>query len=415
MRSTARFKLIAAGRRSGKTELAKRDLVAQWACAPIDTGRSDWFGGAFAPTRDQAKAIYWDDLKERVPQEFVRKMRETDLTIQHIDGPTLAVVGMDKPARAEGRPIDCAKVDEFADMKPGVWAKHLRPALDTDGRPGTAWIYGVSRPSAEFQHLVEFAKSGIDKDWDYFWWPSSTVLAPEVIEAARREMDENTFRQEYGAEFVLPSGRAYYTFEPVAHLRDNVRYDADAPLLFGLDFNVSPGAAVVAQDYEGMTRFIGEVRIPTDSNTLLVCRRLVADWAGKHRGPIHYYGDPTGGNRGTAKIDGSDWDLVAKEFRGKFRGGVSDRVERRVKPERARVNAFNARMRNAAGEVHVEIDRKACSWLTRDLENMLVKEGTDGALWKERDLTLGHWADGGGYIIVALHPLNEHIFTVTTI
>lgn len=409
MRSAARFKVIAAGRRSGKTELAKRDLVARWTCSPIETGRADWFGAAFAPTRDQAKAIYWEDLKERVPQEFVRKIRETDLTIQHIDGPTLAVVGMDKPARAEGRPIDCAKVDEFADMKPGVWGKHLRPALDTDGRPGTAWIYGVSRPSAEFQHLAEYAKQRVDPDWDYFWWPSSTVLAPEVIEAAKRELDENTFRQEYGAEFVLPSGRAYYTFDRAVHVKDGVRYDPDAPLLFGFDFNVAPGAAVVAQDYENMTRFIGEVRIPNDSNTLLVCRKLIADWADKQRGPVHYYGDPTGGNRGTAKLDGSDWDLVAKELRGKFLGGVSERVERRLKPERARVNAFNARMRNAKGEVHAEFDRARCPWLIRDLENMLVKEGTDGALWKERDLTLGHWADGGGYIVDAIHPLSEHI------
>lgn len=411
MQSPARFKVIAAGRRSGKTEIAKRDLVRQWLAAPAKS--YDWFGIACAPTRDQAKAIYWEDLKERVSQSAVAKIRETDLTIQHVDGPILAVVGMDKPARAEGRPIDCAKVDEFADMKPGVWSKHLRPALDTDGRPGTAWIYGVSRPSAEFQHLATYAQQGIDKDWEYFWWPSSDILAPEAIEAAKRELDENTFRQEYGAEFVLPSGRAYYTFDRNANVRDTVPYDKDAPLLFGFDFNVEPGSAVVLQDVGPMTYVLGEVRIPRDSNTPAVCRRLIEDW-GAHRGPIYYYGDPTGGNRGTAKTQGTDWVQIADEFRGKFPGGAHDRVDRRRLPERDRVNALNARMRNAAGEVKLHIKRDACTWLIRDLENMLLKEGTAGELWKERDLSLGHWADGLGYVVNTIHPLDGHTFTHTT-
>lgn len=407
--SPARFNVYEAPRRVGKSKIAKMKGVCSWSTAILDTGLHDWFGMACAPTRDQAKAIYWEPFKAAVPESLVAKIRETDLTIQHVDGPMLAVVGMDKPARAEGRPIDLALVDEFADMKQGVWERHIRPALDTPGRPGRAWIYGVPRPSAQFQKLSDFAKSGLDPEWAYFFWNAEGILAPEVIDAARRELDEKTFAQEYGGQRVAQSGLAYYTFERAAHVKDDVRYDADAPLLFGLDFNVAPGSAVVAQDYEGMTRFIGEVRIPNDSNTPLVCRKLVADWADKHRGPVHYYGDPTGGNRGTAKLDGSDWDIVAKELRDKFRGGVSDRVERRVKPERARINAINARMRNAAGEVHVEIDRARCPWLIRDAENMLVKEGSDGALWKERDLTLGHWMDGAGYIVLALHPLNEHV------
>jgi hypothetical protein len=48
----------------------------------------------------------------------------------------------------------------------------------------------------------------------------------------------------------------------------------------------------------------------------------------------------------------------------------------------------------------------------RDAENMLVKDGTDGALWKEFDLSLGHWMDGLGYYCEGKFPLHEHRFGV---
>jgi hypothetical protein len=51
-----RFPLVPAGRRSGKTERFKRFLVKQANRVP-----GAYFAGA--PTHDQAKKIFWDDLK----------------------------------------------------------------------------------------------------------------------------------------------------------------------------------------------------------------------------------------------------------------------------------------------------------------------------------------------------------------
>ena len=63
--SKARFNVVPAGRRSGKTEICgKRKLIMK---ALIGGKFSDWRGFAGAPTRDQAKRIYWKDLKKLVP------------------------------------------------------------------------------------------------------------------------------------------------------------------------------------------------------------------------------------------------------------------------------------------------------------------------------------------------------------
>jgi hypothetical protein len=416
--SRARFNVVEAGRRSGKTELAKRDAVERWLYSPVETGLADYFCGFFAPTRDQVRHIYWEDAKAMCPPEFVAKIRETDLEIHHVAGPVLACVGMDKPARAEGRPIDHAKIDEFANMKPGVWDRHLRPALSTPGRLGGAWIYGVPRPSAQFQRLAEIAQQDTTGEWDYFHWPASEILPAEEIEAAKRETDELMFEQEYGAKRVPFSGRAYYAFDRAVHTRDGLPYSPDATLIFCLDFNREPGSAVICQEgidpeLGEVTYVLGEVHIPRDSTTPLVCRKLLADW-GEHKGPVHYHGDPTGGNKGTAKVAGSDWDLVYDAFKAGFKGRAIDCVNRRRRPERGRINALNMRLRNAAGEIHMLIERARCPALIRDLDNVLVLKGSDGALDKT-DTSLTHWTDGLGYYCEDEHPISGHMFTVESI
>lgn len=417
--SPARFCVIEAGRRSGKTELAKRKGVKLWTYSPVETGLEDYFVGFFAPTRPQVKDVYWAHVKAMVPNECVRRIYETDLTIKHVAGPELSCVGMDKPQRAEGRPIDWAGIDEFANMKPDAWPIHLRPALDTPGRPGQAWIYGVPRPSVVFAELAERAQNDTTGAWDYFTWPSADILTPQQIEDARRDLDERSFEQEYNAKRVPFSGRAYYAFDRSVHAAEPLPYDPQAPLVLCFDFNVDPGAAVICQEitharHGRVTAVIGEVHIKRDSNTPRVCQKIVQDWGG-HRGEVYYYGDPTGGNRGTAKLAGNDWDLVYGALRTPFSGRLFDRVDRRLKDERLRVNAVNARLLNALGEVRLLVDPARAPTLVRDFENVVVTPGSAGALDKTTDKQLTHWADALGYYVEAAFPLHEHRFGVEPI
>jgi hypothetical protein len=206
-RSAHRFNVNPSGRRSGKTELLKRKLVR---CALRGTRFSTPRFGVGAPTRDQAREIYWKDLKDLSPPHLVADISESHLTITYKAGSELHVVGLDVPARVEGQPWDGFGLDEYGNMKPDVWAEHLRPALSD--RLGWADFIGV--PEGKQNHyydLAEYARkdfllNGAASEWGYFHWPSKDILPATEIEAARRSMHPLVFEQEYGGAFVNFSG-----------------------------------------------------------------------------------------------------------------------------------------------------------------------------------------------------------------
>ena len=166
--SQARFRIVPAGRRSGKTEIAKR-WVIQRACNLRVQGRKYALA---APTRDQAKRIFWHDLKQLVPTAWMAAPpRETDLEILLVNGTRLCVVGMDRPERIEGEPLHGIVLDEYANMREEAWTQNVSPALDTPGQPpGWAWFIGVPEGRnhywelwTEAQHLREAGQP-----WDRF-------------------------------------------------------------------------------------------------------------------------------------------------------------------------------------------------------------------------------------------------------
>ncbi len=134
-----RFKLVPAGRRSGKTELAKRRLVEHLFRKTFHGLPGCYF--AAAPTRAQAKRIFWRDLKSLIHRGWIEKINETDLQIITTVGSELWVHGLDVPERVEGSPWDGCVIDEIANCKPGIWDAHIRPALAD--RRGWAWLIGV--------------------------------------------------------------------------------------------------------------------------------------------------------------------------------------------------------------------------------------------------------------------------------
>ena len=405
--SAARFRVVAAGRRSGKTETAKRRLVLQ-ALDPPDVAVPTYIAGA--PTRDQARRIFWDDLKALCAREWIEEVREVDLTIRLRTGSRIMVVGLDRPQRIEGVAIDGAVLDEYAECRPEAWTQSLRPALSTRGRPGWCWFTGRPKGRNHFYELWRDAKTRTD--WDSFHWVSADILGPEEIEAARRDLDPLTFQQEYEADFVSFEGRAYYQFDANVHLR-RLEYDPSQPVVFCFDFNVDPGVCAILQEQtlpsiHGpllTTCAIAEVYIPRNSNTPAVCRKLALDW-GKHKGPVYVYGDATGGARKSSQTQGSDWDLVREYLRPHF--DLHWRVAKSNPPERERVNAVNARLKSAAGLVRFAVDPTKAPHLVQDLEGVCLLQGGSGELDKKRDPSLTHISDAFGYYLAAKYSLSAH-------
>lgn len=420
--SPHRFNVVPAGRRSGKTERAKRKLVKR-ALRGSKFAHARYF--AAAPTRDQAKRIYWDDLKRMIPARYLAgKPSEGELVIRLINGSEIHVVGMDKPERIEGAPWDGGVLDEFANMKPKAWQENVRPALSD--RMGWCDLIGVPEGRNHYYDsyknaLAEMKELGAASLWGAFTWKSSDILPAEEIAAARRDLDDLTFEQEYEASFVNFVGRAYYPFDDAKHTAKlSHLYNPNGRLILCFDFNIDPGVAVICQEVMlpggGLlgTAAIGEVWIPANSNTPAVCRRIVKDW-GDHKGAVTCYGDATGGAEGSAKVDGSDWDLVRKELYPTFGSRLSFEVPDANPRERVRINAVNSRLLSADGLVRLMVDPSKAPHLVKDFEGVRVLEGGSGELDKKRDPKLTHISDAIGYYIVKRFPLTPKTATVQTV
>jgi len=401
-----RFKVTPAGRRSGKTEISKRKILKE-AIRGTRHSVSRFF--CAAPTRDQAKRIFWADLKRKLRKPFVKDVSDGNLVITLDNNNEIHVLGMDKPERIEGLPWDGGVLDEYGNMKQDVWPEHVRPALSD--RMGWCWMIGVPEGRNHYYDLFREAGKNELRDWSTYTWPSADILPPEEIEAAQRDLDPLTFDQEYNASFVTFEGRCYYCFTDRNKRRSD--YDPEADLYICLDFNVSPGVAAIIQEEavmsmgvpvigESKTQVIDEVYIKRNSNTMKVCQEIIEKY-GRHQGDVLVYGDATGGAKGTSKIVGSDWDLVEEILRPVFGRRISFDVPRANPRERSRVNAVNSRLCNVKGQRRLFVDPVKAPNVVQDFEG--VRSMPDGSIDKRKDPMLTHISDGIGYYIAREFPV----------
>lgn len=411
LRHPARYKVVVAGRRSGKTEAhGLRETIRQaMAPQPYDGP----LFGIGAPTRDQVKRLYWKPLKLLAPPQHVRRIYDGELAIEFNSGARVELIGMDKPMRAEGVAYKRFVLDEYDDWKPGSWEDSIYPALQTIGQEGTAVFLGrPRRGSGQLAEIVnKYALNPAEPDYAFFHWTSDDLMSAEQVEKNRRSMDPRTYARNFQAKFVEDGGSAYYCFARTKHAIESVRYDRSRPLILCFDFNVTPGVCAYVQelDYRGprsnvaraFTGVFGEVWIEEDSNSELVCREIMRDFSkdgrfGAHTGEVYLEGDPAGGAKGTAKVKGSDWDIILNLLRTHFPGGVYLRARKAAPAVRSRVNAMNTRLLNAAGIISMLVDPVRCPHVIQDLERV-TWDDTGTELEKKARGPLTHLSDGIGY------------------
>ena len=192
------------------------------------------------------------------------------------------------------------------------------------------------------------------------------------------------------------------------------KYNPKRPLVICFDFNVAPGVAVICQELgadvfrvplgKTVSCALEEIYIPRNSNTPRICRKIIQDWS-EHKGDVICYGDSTGGSKGTAKVRGSDWDIIKQELMPVFGNRLHFNVPSVNPKERQRVNAVNSRFRSATNEIKLVIDEKHCPKLIQDFEGVRVIEGSAGEIDKKSDPKLTHLSDAVGYYIHFEYPV----------
>ncbi len=197
-RSKARFRILAAGRRWGKSRLGV------WECLRVasEGGRAWWV----APTYPLANEG-WRPLRSIAHQWPGAQVREVDKEVTLPNGGMVQVRSADEPHRLRGAGLDFVVVDEAAFCKEETWTEALRPAL-TD-KLGRALIISTPKGGNWFRSLWEKAERR--DDWDRWQYPTtSNPYIPEgEVEVAALELPSLVWRQEYLAEFVDAQGARY--------------------------------------------------------------------------------------------------------------------------------------------------------------------------------------------------------------
>ena len=189
-----RFKIVAAGRRTGKSRLAAWMLIVN----ALESERGHVF--YVAPTQGQARDIMWQTLLE-LGHPVITSSHINNLQIKLINGATISLKGSDRPETMRGVSLKFLVMDEYADMKPEVFEQILRPALAD--QKGTALFIGTPMGRNHFYELYKYAE--LDDDPTYKSWHFTSydnpLLDPEEIDVAKKSMSSYAFRQEFMASF----------------------------------------------------------------------------------------------------------------------------------------------------------------------------------------------------------------------
>tara|TARA_R110002126_G_scaffold272688_2_gene416874 strand:- start:5822 stop:7078 length:1257 start_codon:yes stop_codon:yes gene_type:complete len=190
----ARFKIVAAGRRTGKSRLAAWMLIIY----ALQTNKGHVF--YVAPTQGQARDIMWQTLLE-LANPVIKTSHINNLQITLINGCTISLKGADRPETMRGVSLKFLVMDEYADMKPSTWEQILRPALAD--QKGNAMFIGTPMGRNHFYDLYQYGELGDDETYKAWHFTSydNPLLDPNEIDTAKKSMSSYAFRQEFLASF----------------------------------------------------------------------------------------------------------------------------------------------------------------------------------------------------------------------
>ncbi|HPV08970.1 MAG TPA: terminase family protein, partial [Aggregatilineales bacterium] len=176
----ARFKVLAAGRRWGKTRLGTLMCLD----VALNGGRAWWV----APSYPMA-TVGWRGIKQLARQIPGVEWRETDRLITLPTGGTIQVRSADRPDSLRGEGLDFLIIDEAAFVREEAWTEALRPALSD--RQGRAVIISTPKGRNWFWRAYQRGMSG-DPEWHSWKLPtaSNPFIDPAEVEAARRMLPE---------------------------------------------------------------------------------------------------------------------------------------------------------------------------------------------------------------------------------
>tara|TARA_R100000654_G_scaffold55023_1_gene81210 strand:- start:11 stop:1264 length:1254 start_codon:yes stop_codon:yes gene_type:complete len=380
-KSNKRFRVLVAGRRFGKSYLA---------CVELLRGALQRPGETFfycAPTYRMAKDIAWRVLKRLVPQVWIKSKNETDLRLELLNGSTIELKGTENAMALRGRSISGVVLDEAAFMDPEVWFEVIRPALaDKEG-----WALFISTPDGTaswFYDLWCF----VEEDPKDLWrrWSFTTIdggnVSKNEVEAARSQLDQRTFRQEFEASFENLTGLVAVSFDEV-NISSKAADISVLPLLLGVDFNVDPMSGIAAVKDGDMLYVFDEIILTGGATTWDFADEITRRYGVDRR--VIACPDPTGGARKTSGVGVTDHTILR-------RSGFTVQSPRSPWKIRDKITAVNTALLDATGTRRTFIHPR-CKELIKSLRTLTY---TPGSGLPNKNLGVDHAFDAFGYLVL---------------
>lgn len=381
-----RMKVVIAGRRFGKTFLSIYHLCKE---ARLPNKEIFYITSSYRA----AKMIVWKPLKKRLLDlKWVKKINESELSITLKNNSTISLKGAENPDSLRGPSLSYCVIDEVADVDPELFYEVIRPALaDQEGgclfigtpKGKNNWSYDLFCQSQENpQYWRSWQFRTIDGGW----------VKPEEIEAARRDMSERQFRQEFEATFETFEGRVAWAFQREFNVLSLP--DPDTSVIYvGCDFNINPVTASILVRKGDDLYAIDEI-VLYSSNTNELCDEIKVRYP---RSKVWAYPDPAGSARKTSAGGQTDHTILAN-------AGFIVKAPRSHTPVRDRINAINARFCDSTGERHLFIDPK-CKYTIESMEKYCFKEGSNSL--PDKDSGFDHIFDSISYAVDYLFPIKR--------
>ncbi len=199
-----RFALLVCHRRFGKTVFVINEAIKQAVTCKLKAPRFAYI----APFYKQAKNVAWDMLKyycQPIPNIV---FNESELKAEFPNGARISLYGGDNPDSLRGIYLDGVMMDEYAQMSPRLWAEIIRPAISD--RKGGAIFIGTPKGHNNFFDLYQEVKD--DEDWYVKVHRASETnyIDAEELEAAKKDMSEDQYQQEFECSWTAAIQGAYY-------------------------------------------------------------------------------------------------------------------------------------------------------------------------------------------------------------
>jgi len=202
--SDARFRIVAAGRRSGKTTLAAAETTSR-----ALRGGPDWHGAWVTPGHQISETGF--TLIDNAVDDVALEKSKSSAPFRHVfaNGARLDYLTVDGDANVSYG-FDWVCLDEAAKGIPtDAWTQELRPTLsDTNGE-----AMMISTPDGRGLFHDMWQRGQSDDYPDIASWRWSTYANPYVdddeVDAARDEIPDRIFKQEYLAQFLQDTGGVF--------------------------------------------------------------------------------------------------------------------------------------------------------------------------------------------------------------